>query len=175
MAMGLTDRTGQPPKTHLLERGELSHPATEVAPGYPVVLGRTAASIEPAGGSTGRRLALAKWIASPDNPLTARVIVNRIWQHHFGKGIVATTSDFGLRGEQPTHPELLDWLATEFMQDGWSLKRMHKLMLLSETYQQTTQHSGLRTQYSTDPENKLFWHMNRQRLERRRSATRCWQ
>ena len=122
--MGLTDRPGPPPKTLLLERGELknarrkSGPAS--SPSSPAAsrrlpIGRSA--------STGRRLALAKWVARPDNPLTARVIVNRLWQHHFGRGIVATPSDFGLRGDRPTHPELLDWLATEFVAGGWSLKR----------------------------------------------------
>src|SRR5438309_998676 len=82
----------------------------------------------PAPPTTGRRSALARWLVSPDNPLTARVLVNRLWQHHFGRGIVATASDFGLRGERPTHPELLDWLANEFVARGWSLKQMHRLM-----------------------------------------------
>jgi len=167
VAMGLTDRAGPLPKTHVLERGEISNPASEVSPGFLTTLSLKAqpASIEARAGSTGRRLALAKWIASPDNPLTARVIVNRIWQHHFGRGIVATASDFGVRGERPTHPELLDWLAIRLVADGWSLKRMHKLILMSETYQQSAQYSVHSTQYSKDPENKLLWHMNRQRLE----------
>src|SRR5205823_2296853 len=107
--------------------------------------------------------ALAKWIASPDNPLTARVIVNRLWQHHFGRGIVPTASDFGIRGEEPTHPELLDWLASELVAGGWKLKRIHKLMLTSETYQQSTQVSTEAAKL--DPENRLFSRMNRQRLE----------
>jgi hypothetical protein len=159
-AMGLADRSGPPPKTHLLERGELSHPADEVTSGFPVILDRSSPAIS---GSTGRRLVLAKWIASPDNPLTARVIVNRLWQHHFGRGIVATASDFGVRGERPTHPELLDFLATEFIRGGWSLKRMHRLMLMSETYQQSTIASA--DAKAKDPENRLLSHMNRQRLE----------
>jgi hypothetical protein len=142
VAMGITDRPGPPPVTHLLERGDLAHPAGEVQPGYPTVLvtaNRAAGvTIEPLSGSTGRRLALARWVANPDNPLTARVIVNRLWQHHFGRGIVATPSDFGLRGERPTHPELLDWLANELVAGGWRLKRMHKLMLMSRTYQQSS-------------------------------------
>jgi hypothetical protein len=168
VAMGLTDKPGPPPKWHLLSRGELSSPAGEVSPGYPVVLtgGKaTSATIDTQSSSTGRRLALAKWIASADNPLTARVIVNRLWQHHFGRGIVPTASDFGLRGEAPTHPELLDYLATEFVRGGWSLKRMHKLLLMSETYQRSTHHSPLTTHQSKDPDNKLLWRMNRQRLE----------
>jgi hypothetical protein len=107
VAMGLTDRPGPPPKTYLLERGELANRGAEVEPGFPVILtGGTAVSavVKPLSASTGRRLALAKWVASPENPLTARVIANRLWQHHFGRGIVPTASDFGLRGERPTHP-----------------------------------------------------------------------
>jgi hypothetical protein len=166
IAMGLTDKAGPPPKTRLLERGELSNPAAEVSPGYPVIVDRGTPTIKQVGESTGRRLALAKWIANADNPLTARVIVNRLWQHHFGRGIVATASDFGLRGEPPTHPELLDWLAIQFVEDSWSLKKMHKRMLTSTTYQQsTTHHSPLTTHQTKDPDNKLFWRMNRVRLE----------
>ena len=81
------------------------------------------------GGSSGRRLALAEWIGSPANPLTARVMVNRLWQHHFGEGIVRTPSDFGINGDRPSHPELLDYLATQFVEKKWSLKAMHKMML----------------------------------------------
>jgi Protein of unknown function (DUF1553)/Protein of unknown function (DUF1549) len=169
VAMGLTDIPGPPPKTHLLEAGELKNPAVAVQAGFLAVLSPggkpTPATVEPTGTSTGRRLALAKWVASPDNPLTARVIVNRLWQHHFGRGIVATPSDFGVRGARPTHPELLDYLATELVAGGWRLKPVHKLMLMSETYQQSTQYSVLSTQYSKDPENKLLWRMNRLRLE----------
>src|SRR6185503_13548539 len=113
--------------------------------------------------STGRRLALANWIASKDNPLTARVIANRLWQHHFGKGLVATASDFGIRGEDPTHPELLDWLANELADGEWKLKRIHKLMLMSETYQQSTRAS--KDAAAKDPDNKLLSRMNRLRLE----------
>ncbi|HET6574164.1 MAG TPA: DUF1549 and DUF1553 domain-containing protein [Fimbriiglobus sp.] len=174
VAMGLTDRPGPPVKTYLLERGELTNKGAEVRPGFPEVLSPggkpVPAAVEPLPGSTGRRLALAKWVVSPDNPLTARVIVNRLWQHHFGKGIVATASDFGLRGERPTHPELLDWLACELVEpskpiDGnrWALKRMHKLMLMSETYRQSTQVSPEAAK--ADPDNQLLSRMNRLRLE----------
>jgi hypothetical protein len=167
VAMGLTDRPGPPPKTHLLERGELSNPAGEVQPGFPAMLSPggkpTPAAIDGLPHSTGRRLALAKWIASAENPLTARVIMNRLWQHHFGKGIVTTPSDFGVRGERPTHPELLDWLADELIAGGWRLKRMHKLMLMSEAYQQSTRVSPEAAK--ADPENRLFSRMNRLRLE----------
>src|SRR5262249_7275341 len=141
----------------VLRRGELKNPGDEVQAGWPTILSprqRPApAPIKAASKtSTGRRSALAEWIALPDNPLTARLMVNRLWQHHFGRGIVATPSDFGLRGQPPTHAELLDWLACEFVspstrsapagQEGqprrWSIKRMHRLMLLSATYQQAT-------------------------------------
>jgi Protein of unknown function (DUF1553)/Protein of unknown function (DUF1549) len=167
VAMGLTDRPGPAAKSYLLERGELTHPAAEVQPGYLAVLspdGRAVpAAIEPLPGSTGRRLALARWVASPDNPLTARVIVNRLWQHHFGRGLVPTASDFGLRGERPTHPELLDWLADELVAGGWRLKRMHRLMLTSETYRQSTRASA--EARARDPDNRLLSRMNRLRLE----------
>ena len=162
VAMGLADRPGPPPKTHLLERGDLASPAAEVRPGVPAALAGASAVELPADGR-GRRLALARWVASKDNPLTARVIVNRLWQHHFGKGLVATPSDFGTRGEPPTHPELLDWLACELVDGGWSLKRMHRLMLLSRTYRQSTVCSPEAT--ANDPENRLLSRMNRVRLE----------
>jgi hypothetical protein len=106
---------------------------------------------------------LARWLASPQNPLTARVIVNRLWQHHFGRGIVATPSDFGRHGQPPTHVELLDWLACRFVSDGWSLKRMHRLMMTSEAYQRGDTFDPAAA--TVDPENKLLWRMNRRRLE----------
>jgi hypothetical protein len=158
VAMGLSDRPGPPPKTYLLERGVLANKGAEVRPGFPDVLGGPAVDSE-----RSRRLVLAKWIASPLNPLTARVIVNRLWQQHFGRGIVATPSDFGVRGERPTHPELLDYLATELVAGGWHLKRIHRLILLSETYRQSTQASPeARTK---DPDNHLVSRMSRRRLE----------
>jgi hypothetical protein len=109
------------------------------------------------------RLELARAIASKDNPLTARVMVNRIWQHHFGFGLVRTPGDFGMRGEPPTHPELLDWLADEFVRCGWSVKRMHRLILLSAAYRQTSDDNQKAA--AIDPENTLLWRMNRRRLE----------
>ncbi|MEM8946865.1 MAG: DUF1553 domain-containing protein [Planctomycetota bacterium] len=108
------------------------------------------------------RLELAHWIADPANPLTARVIVNRLWQHHFGRGLVATSGNFGFRGEKPTHPELLDWLATQLIENEWSLKKMHRLMLLSSTYQQA--HVENAEVAMIDPENRLLWRMPRRRL-----------
>jgi hypothetical protein len=109
-------------------------------------------------------MTLAKWIASPGNPLTARVMVNRIWQHHFGRGIVATPSNFGKNGERPTHPELLDWLAHTFIERGWSIKAMHRLMLTSSAYRQASENTVCDGS-DVDPENRLLWHFNRRRLE----------
>src|SRR5439155_24246231 len=107
------------------------------------------------------RLELAQAIVSPDNPLTARVLVNRVWMHHFGAGLVRTPSDFGLRSDPPSHPELLDYLATWFMDQGWSLKRLHRLILSSAAYQQQSGGSG----DSADPENRRLGRMNRRRLD----------
>jgi hypothetical protein len=167
VAMGLQDSGAKAPRTFLLERGELGHPGHEVQPGWPAILSpglqATPAPVQPLPNSTGRRAALAHWLASADHPLTARVIVNRLWQHHFGRGIVATPSDFGLRGDPPTHPELLDWLATELVAGGWSLKHIHRLMLTSATYQQSSKASPATV--ARDPGNRLFSRMNRLRLE----------
>ncbi|HEX5271237.1 MAG TPA: DUF1553 domain-containing protein, partial [Gemmataceae bacterium] len=116
---------------------------------------------KPGAATTGRRSVLARWLTSPDNPLTARVMVNRLWQGHFGRGIVATPGDFGAQGERPTHPELLDWLACEFVARGWSVKQMHRLMVTSAAYRQTSAACGL----AIDPDNHLLWRQNRRRLE----------
>ena len=118
-----------------------------------------------AGGRTsGRRLALAEWIASRDNPLTARVIVNRIWHHHFGRGIVRTLDNLGTMGAPPTHPELLDWLAVEFMNRGWSIKAMHRLLMNSEAYRMTASYESGASR-AGDPENERLWRYRPQRLE----------
>jgi Protein of unknown function (DUF1553)/Protein of unknown function (DUF1549) len=168
VAMGLHDAGTKAPTTFLLKRGELSNPGEEVVPGWPVALSpgwkANPAAVKPiAERSTGRRAALASWLTSPDNPLPARVMVNRLWQHHFGRGIVATANDFGVRGEAPTHPELLDWLAADFVKSGWDIKHVHRLMLLSNTYQQATQISAAAKE--KDPQNQLLSRMNRLRLE----------
>ena len=135
--------------THVLKRGDYRQPAEAVEPGFPSAI---TGNSEPAVIETDRyrqfptrgwRLTLAKWIASPDNPLTARVFVNRMWQHHFGYGIVRTPSDFGKNGDRPTHPELLDYLAVRFVESGWDIKAMQKLMLLSNTYQQSSENPEL--------------------------------
>lgn len=116
-------------------------------------------------GSTGRRSAFAKWVADPNNPLTTRVIVNRIWQQHFGQGIVGTPSDFGRLGDEPTHPELLDWLTTQYIEQGWSFKWLHKQILLSATWQQSARHPNASNQQAIDPSEKLLWRARVRRLQ----------
>jgi hypothetical protein len=153
--------------TFVLAGGELANKGEKVEPGFlQAVVGKSEpAKIPFAGGSSGRRTALAEWIASPDNPLTARVMVNRVWQHHFGEGIVRTPSDFGINGDRPSHPELLDYLALQFVENKWSLKSLHKLMLMSNTYQQSTEHPEFQKYSEADPKNQLLWRMNWIRLE----------
>jgi hypothetical protein len=154
--------------THVLAGGERSAKGDMVEPGF---LQRIAGKEEPANIAfagryrSGRRKALAEWITSESNPLTARVMVNRIWQHHFGEGIVRTPSDFGLNGDRPSHPELLDWLATEFIAKKWSVKAMHRLMLTSNTYRQSTNNEAWKKIAETDPDNRLLSRMNWIRLE----------
>ena len=156
-----------PPKTRFQENGDPDSPGTVVEPGFLQILGLEAPiTIPPADGriTTGRRRALAEWIARPDNPLTARVMVNRIWQHHFGRGIVSTPSNFGRLGRRPSHPELLDWLATEFVRAGWSVKQMHRLIMNSETYQMASEYANP-VALDKDPDNLLLWHYPNRRLE----------
>ena len=152
----------QSPKTHLLIRGNPATPGAEVAPGVPEVFrGLVPESV--LAGSAGRR-ALAEWIASPRNPLTARVMVNRIWLHHFGRGLVATPNDFGFAAEPPTHDGLLDWLAAEFMENGWSVKHIHRVIMASEAYRRSSladRADGI----AADEGNELWWRQNRRRLE----------
>jgi cytochrome c553 len=158
-AMALVDLP-TPVTPHVLLRGKAENPGPEVPRQFLEVL--SSDKREPFKDGSGR-LELARAIASRDNPLTARVMLNRIWLHHFGEGIVRTPSDFGARGEAPTHPELLDWLASQFMDDGWSIKKMHRLMLLSNTYQQSSDDDAAKR--AADPENRLLSRMNRLRLE----------
>ena len=153
------------PPTHVLVRGSAHVQGEVVEPGFPTVLSPPAPDIvPPAAGveSTGRRLALARWLASSDNPLTARVMVNRIWHYHFGRGIVRSTSDFGFQGIAPSHPELLDWLAAEFVESGWRMKRLHKLIMLSNTYQMSSQPND--QALAKDPLNDLMWRFDMRRL-----------
>ena len=155
------------PPNHFLIRGDPFSPGSEMSPGFLTVAtyGEPATEISRPGGRTsGRRLALAEWITSRDNPLTARVAVNRIWHHHFGRGIVRTLDNLGKMGDLPTHPELLDWLAVEFMDRGWSVKEMHRLLMTSEAYQMASANDDP-VALATDPENQYLWRYRPQRLE----------
>jgi hypothetical protein len=181
---------GSPTPTFLLKRGSLKNKGLKVTPAFPRVLVKEGdhlldspqkefkgkksflpfavdANALKAGlaekSKASNRLTLADWLVDCENPLTARVMVNRLWQHHFGKALVRTPNDFGIRGEKPTHPELLDWLACEFVEHKWSMKHMHRLMVLSSTYQQASQPSN--ASRKTDPDNRMLGHMNRSRLE----------
>ncbi len=185
-ALTLATSNAVPATAHLLNRGDYNQPRELVTAGFPSVLPAFKAKADSAASP---RAQLANWIASPENPLTARIIVNRVWQHHFGPGLVATPSEFGTHGARPSHPELLDWLASEFIAGGWSLKRLHRVMVVSEAYRQA---SGESNQYlvisnqspqsgspitrslitnhfskaaGSDPDNRLLWRMNRLRLE----------
>ncbi len=150
-----------PDKTFLLRRGDPEQPAGEVAPAVPVVF---STSPLPANlTEQERRLALAKWIASPQHPLTARVMVNRIWQHHFGVGLVETASDLGNSGTAPSHPELLDWLATQFIESGWSIKHMQRLITLSATYRQSARIDAAAA--LIDADSRLLWRYPPRRME----------
>lgn len=154
------------PDTYVLAGGDLNARGEKVKPGFlSCVAGTEPAEIPFAGGSNGLRLALSDWITSANNPFTARVMVNRIWQHHWGEGLVRTPSDFGKNGDAPSHPELLDWLANEFVAKGWSIKAMHKLMLSSATYRQASVNAEQAAYAAKDPSNRLLWRMNWQRLE----------
>lgn len=129
----------------------------EVQPHFLALLGREVPKIEPREKTTGRRSALADWIVRPDNPFTARVMVNRIWQHHFGSGLVSTPNDFGMLGEPPTHPDLLDWLASEFVKGGWLMKPMHRIIMTSHAYRQTARYEPSQTENTIDPSNRFLW------------------
>lgn len=158
------DVAGMKP-TFVLLRGNPSSPGDEVRPGFPSVLSPPEAEIAPiAEGSvtSGRRTALAKWITSPANPLTSRVAVNRLWQFHFGRGIVRTSSDFGFQGSKPTHPELLEWLAAHFVEEGWSMKSMHRLIMNSATWQMSSR--GREDALAKDATNDHFWRFDMRRL-----------
>ncbi|MFN0112279.1 MAG: DUF1549 and DUF1553 domain-containing protein [Blastocatellia bacterium] len=192
-ALAVNDILKPIPAMHVLKGGDPHRLGAEVQPRFLSVIDSSAPDIKPTGQSSGRRLALARWLTRTDHPLTARVMVNRMWHYHFGQGIVATPNDFGRNGQQPTHPELLDWLATELMAPSsqfavhssqqeisnreprtanWSLKRMHWLIVTSATYRQAStinpqsaSRSIGRNPQSIDPDNKLLWRMNRQRLD----------
>ena len=146
-------------QVRMTARGDWRSTGDVVAAAVPAVFG----ALEEDATAGGRRTALARWLADPSHPLVARVMVNRIWQGHFGRGIVGTPNNFGRQGEAPTHPELLDWLASEFVRQGWSVKQMHRLVMLSSTYRLSTAFSAENA--ARDPENRLLWRMNRRRLD----------
>jgi hypothetical protein len=151
----------KPDEIHLLNRGDPEQPKEEVIPAVLSTLGNV--KLDKQTPEQQRRSALADWIASPQNPLTARVMVNRIWQGHFGVGLVETPSDFGNNGMKPTHPDLLDWLASEFIRSGWSVKHMHRLIVLSETYRQSSASNAQAAEKDSDV--RLIWRFPSRRLE----------
>lgn len=155
----------QPPVIQVQRRGNPEDPQQEVQPG--AFAWAKHASIDFGTNTTSegqRRRSLAEWITHPDNPLTRRVLVNRLWHHHFGQGIVTTPSDLGLGGDKPSHPELLDWLADEFLRSGWSVKHLHKLIIMSAAYQQQST-SKSETARGVDAQNRLLWRQNPRRLD----------
>jgi hypothetical protein len=161
----------QAPPSYFLIRGDVNSHGPETKPGFVKVItyGNPAVELPPSTEHTsGRRLALAEWLVSRENPMTARVAVNRIWYHHFGEGIVSTLDNFGKMGEAPVNPELLDWLAVEFMDRGWSMKQMHRLIMTSATYKMASEFSdadALSANVAKDPADKLLWRYRVQRLD----------
>ena len=163
----LFDMGGRPTAVHVLGRGQHQNPLEPVAPGIPSVLD---VGLEPfrlekpkwTTDTSGRRLALAKWLVQPRHPLTARVLVNRIWQYYFGSGLVKTVGNFGRTGSPPSHPELLDWLATEFVRSGWSMKALHRMILTSTAYRQSSRRNP---RIEGDPDNRLLSYFPMRRLD----------
>ncbi len=136
-----------------------------IEPAFLTLLNQPAPKITPTATTTGRRTALANWIASDENPFTARVMVNRVWQRHFAEGLVATPNDFGMLGESPSHPELLDWLTSRFLEDDWKLKSLHRTIMTSATYRQTARREPTSDEEIADPANRLLWRFPPQRLD----------
>jgi uncharacterized protein DUF1553/uncharacterized protein DUF1549 len=178
----LTEIPGTVPATYLFNRGDHAQPKQALLPGDLTVLDRAHLVKIPAKDAalptSGRRLAFARSLTDGKHPLTARVLMNRVWMHHFGRGIVGSPGDFGILGERPSHPELLDWLAHDFMAGGWRLKRVHKVIMLSSAYRQSSAEPGtrsaelpaapqsaLRNPRSIDPDDRLLWRMSVRRLE----------
>ncbi|MCW5557448.1 MAG: DUF1553 domain-containing protein [Verrucomicrobiae bacterium] len=166
----MTDREDAAAETRVLHQGDHTQPREVVAPGFLSALDPNPAPLTASRNpkTSGRRRTLADWIASPRNPLTARVLVNRLWQQHFGAGLVVTPNDFGLGGARPTHPELLDWLAGELVRGGWSVKRLQRLMVTSAAYRRQSAprpvHAAARSPQTSDPGNTLLWRQNLRRL-----------
>lgn len=173
----LTEPPGHLPETNLFYRGEFLQPLAVVPPAALTVACSEDARVEfplddPSLPTSGRRLAFAKWLTSRDNPLVARVIVNRVWLHHFGKGLVPTPADFGRLGVPPTHPELLDWLADEFMHNGWSVKHLHRIILSSSAWRQSSHRASLH--HALDPDNQFYSRQSIMRWMRSWYETACW-
>lgn len=165
MALCVTEPGPRAPETFVLLRGNPHVRGDKVEPAFPTIFNLPAPKLPdlpPGAKTSGRRTVLANWIASQENALTARVIVNRLWQHHFGRGIVRSPNDFGTQGTRPTHPELLDWLASEFVAKGWQMKTLHRLILTSNTYQMSSR--GNAEALKLDPTNDLFWRFDMRRL-----------
>ncbi len=164
----LDEVPGQVSPTVLFHRGDHRQPKNEIGPGGLTVCAEPGERLQiapqdPARKTTGRRLALAQWLTGDRNPLTARVLVNRVWMNHFGRGLVNTPSDFGSLGEAPSHPQLLDWLARDLMAGGWKLKRMHKMIMTSTAYRQSSARDPRRAEL--DPEDRYYWRMSVRRLD----------
>ena len=161
-ALVVTDISSHAPPTTIPKR------LTEVGPGFLSIMDSADAAIAPPAPNqktTGRRTALAKWLTQPDNPLSTRVIVNRIWQGHFGRGLAQNASDFGTLGGPPSHPELLDWLTARFVNNGWQMKDLHRLIVTSATYRQSSEHPQLAAFQLIDPANRFYWRFNTRRLD----------
>jgi hypothetical protein len=171
VAMAVTDGGPEAPPVYRLQTGNYMKPHEELQPGFPRFLDRTAPAIRPPAArpeSTGRRSALAAWLCRPDHPLTTRVIANRLWQHYLGEGVVASPNDFGAMGEGPSDAELLDYLASEVVRNGWRLKALHRLIVTSATYRQSShpeRNPAADRALKADPENKLLWHARVKRRE----------
>ncbi len=164
----LNEQPDKVPATYLFHRGDHQQPGDEIAPGGLTVCAPPGERLEiapndPQLPTTGRRLALARWITGPQNPLTARVLVNRVWMNHFGRGLVDTPADFGATGQAPSHPRLLDWLARDFVENGWKLKRLHKLIMTSTAYRQSSARDEQKA--AIDSDDRLYWRMPVRRLD----------
>jgi hypothetical protein len=165
VAEAMVDQGREAPATHILAKGVWDAPLDEVQPGFLSIIDPNPAKIVPPEGlqSSGRRTALANWLTASSNPLPSRVMVNRIWHYHFGQGIVGSPSDFGIMGERPSNPQLLDYLASVFVENGWSIKNMHRMIMLSNAYQQSSAYQE--SAAKVDPDDKLVWRFARHRLE----------
>jgi hypothetical protein len=166
MAMAVAEKGPKPEPSYFLHHGSVGQKGSSMRPGVLTVASlKEPEFMEPPEGAktSGRRRVFAEWIASPENPLTARVMINRIWQHHFGEGLVRTPNNFGKTGDAPTHPALLDWLASEFVSRNWSMKAMHRLLLTSDAYQMAS--VDVAANRAIDPENRYVWRMPRRRME----------